>query len=116
MEYFFSFFHPFVRGPWNRSPRPKGEIGQRETKRRVAFVTGTRGIINDVHAPRNDPRGQIIADSAFTRLRSLLGSRTHSESRFLFLETVEEFLNFGGEEITICLFLLFLDFESESVR
>lgn len=33
-----------------------------------AFATGTRGIINDADAPRNDPAGQIGPDSTFTRI------------------------------------------------
>lgn len=88
------FFFFFVLSFANRGTFPSTErwnwTAGNETAFR-AFVTGTRGIINDVHAPRNDPRGQIAADSAFTRLRSLLGSCTDSKSRFLSLERRKNF-------------------------
>lgn len=61
-------FRPSMR----TSAALKGEIQPRQAPRREtfptfhAFVTGTRGIINGVHAPRNDAPGQIGADCTFT--------------------------------------------------
>lgn len=83
VEYIFFFFLVLSfadRGTFPSTERWNWTAGNETAFR--AFVTGTRGIINDVHTPRNDPRGQIAADSAFTRLRSLLGSCTDSKSRF----------------------------------
>lgn len=58
----------------------KGEIQPRQAPRQetfptfYAFVTGTRGIINGVHAPRNDPPGQIGADCTFTWINEFYAS------------------------------------------